>query len=110
VSLTICDALVIVLRHDRRDYQGTGVTVDIVRQLKVPRVMLLVNEVPAAFDSAEIKTQLEKIYNCEVGGILPYAEEMVTLDSGEIFPQRYPTHPITATLADVANRLTISAS
>jgi septum site-determining protein MinD len=71
LTIAIADRLVLILRPDQQDYQGTGVTVRVARQLDVPGLMLLVNNVPAVFDAAEVKAQVERTYQCEVAAVLP---------------------------------------
>jgi MinD-like ATPase involved in chromosome partitioning or flagellar assembly len=105
LSIAISDVLAIVLRPDQQDYQGTGVTVEVARKLDVPRLLLIVNKVPAVFDAADVKAQVEQTYNCEVAAVLPHADEMMTLASSGIFVLRYPNHPITAALKQVAAML-----
>ena len=95
----------IILRLDQQDYQGTGVTVEVARKLDVPRLLLIVNKVPSVFDAADVKAQVEQTYNCEVAAVLPHADEMMTLASSGIFVLRYPNHPITAALKQVAAML-----
>ena len=45
-SIAISDLLIIVLRPDQQDFQGTAVTVDVARKLNVPLMHLVVNKVP----------------------------------------------------------------
>ena len=52
LSIAISDVLVIIMRPDQQDYQGTGVTVEVARKLGVPAMYLVVNKVPQAFNSA----------------------------------------------------------
>ncbi len=105
LSIAISDALAIIMRPDQQDYQGTGVTVEVARKLDVPRLMLVVNKTPAAFDFEEVKKRVEDTYNCEVAAVLPHSDEMMTLASGGVFVVRYPDHPITAKYKQVAARL-----
>ncbi len=46
LSIAISDLLIIVLRTDRQDWQGTAVTVDVARNLHVPHLYLAINMVP----------------------------------------------------------------
>ena len=46
--MALADAVGIVLRLDRQDYQGTAVTVELARRLAVPQISLLVLLVPGA--------------------------------------------------------------
>lgn len=105
LSIALSDLLLIILRPDQQDYQGTGVTVEVARRLKVPCMLLVVNKVPAAFREPEVKAQVEQAYHAEVAGILPHSDEMMAMASAGIFVTRYPDHPITATLKRVADRL-----
>jgi MinD-like ATPase involved in chromosome partitioning or flagellar assembly len=105
LSIALSDALAIILRTDLQDYQGTGIMVEVARKLDVPRMVLIVNEVPSAFDAAEVQLKVEQTYNCEVVAVLPFSDEMMALASGGIFALRYPDHPLTATFKHIAARL-----
>jgi len=105
LSIAISDVLIIILRPDQQDYQGTGVTVEVARRLSVPRMMLVVNKVPAVFSEAEIKARVERAYQAEVAAVLPHSDEMMALASAGVFVTRYPDHPITATLKQVAQQV-----
>ena len=105
LSIAISDVLAIILRPDRQDYQGTGVTVEVARKLSVPRMLLVVNKVPAVFDPAEVKAQVERTYECEVSAVLPHSDELMALASAGIFALRYPYHSVAVMLQQVAARL-----
>jgi MinD-like ATPase involved in chromosome partitioning or flagellar assembly len=105
LSIAISDALVIILRPDQQDYQGTGVTVEVARKLSVPQMVLLVNKVPTTFDFEEVKTRVEETYNCEVAAVLPHSDEMMALASAGIFVLHYPDHIVTSELKKVTTRL-----
>lgn len=105
LSIAISDALVIILRPDQQDYQGTGVTVEVARKLNVPRLLLLVNKVPEVFNFADVQKRVEETYNSEVAAVLPHSDEMMTLASAGIFALRYPEHRVTQSLKQVAAKL-----
>ena len=92
LSITISDALVVILRPDRQDFQGTAVTVDVARKLEVPEMLMVVNKALQVFDFAALQQQVELSYNVVVAGVLPLAEEVVQLASSDIFCLRYPDH------------------
>jgi MinD-like ATPase involved in chromosome partitioning or flagellar assembly len=79
--------------------------VDVARKLEVPRMVLIVNKVPSVFDLDEVKSRVEQTYGCEVAVVLPHSDEMMALASAGIFALRYPEHPVTATLKQLAARL-----
>ena len=105
LSIAISDALAIILRPDQQDYQGTSVTVEVARKLGVPRMVLVVNNVPALFDPEAVKVQVEGAYQCDVAAVLPHSEELMALASAGIFALRYPDHAVTAALKQVAATL-----
>ncbi len=105
LSIAISDALVIILRPDQQDYQGTSVTVEVARKLDVPRLVLVINKVPALFDPADVRAQVQRTYGCEVAAVLPHSDEMMALASGGLFVRRYPDHPLTTALKQVTSAL-----
>lgn len=104
-SLAISHALLIVMRPDQQDYEGTGVTVEVARSLDVPRLLLLVNKTPAAFAPADVQARVEQTFDCAVAAVLPHADEMMTLASNGIFVVRYPDHALTALYRTVVDQL-----
>jgi MinD-like ATPase involved in chromosome partitioning or flagellar assembly len=105
LSIALSDALAIIMRPDSQDYQGTGVTVEVARKLDVPRLVLVVNKMPPSLNPQEVKARVEKTYSCEVAGVLPHSDEMMTLASSGIFVLKYPTHPVADIYRQIAARL-----
>lgn len=105
LSIAISDALIIILRPDQQDYQGTAVTVEVARKLNVPRLLLLVNKVPEVFNFADVRARVEQTYNSEVAAVLPHSDEMMALASAGIFVLQYPDHVVASSLKQVAARL-----
>ncbi|XGV97509.1 MAG: response regulator [Leptolyngbya sp. BL-A-14] len=94
-AIAVCNLLIVVLRPDYQDYQGTAVIVELAHLLPVSEMMLVVNK---AFPTLEMETyrqQLESVYDVSAVEILPFSEEMISLASSEIFSVRHPDHPLT---------------
>lgn len=106
LSIAISDALVLILRPDHQDLQGTAVAIELARRLEVPKMLLVANKVPSDFDAAAIKQQIEKLFSCPVVAALPLSHDMARLASSAIFCNRFPTHPFTLELQKVAELLT----
>lgn len=102
LSIAISDLLVIVLRADQQDYQGTAVTVDLARRLEVPDMRMVVNKVLPELGVDAVRAQVEAAYGAPVAAVLPLCEDMVRLGSGDLFTLRYPDHPLTQSVANVA--------
>jgi MinD-like ATPase involved in chromosome partitioning or flagellar assembly len=105
LSIAMADVLAIVLRPDQQDYEGTSVTVRVARKLRVPRMLLVVNKTPAAFDPEDVRREVETAYECDVAAVLPHSDDMMALSSREVFALRYPDHPVTALYRSVAGSL-----
>jgi MinD-like ATPase involved in chromosome partitioning or flagellar assembly len=105
LSLAISDALVVIMRPDQQDYQGTAVTVDVARKLDVPKLMILVNKTPSVLDFDDVRARVEQTYNATVGAILPHSDEMMILASSGIFSLQYPDHPITQGLKNIVKEI-----
>lgn len=105
LSIAISNTLVVILRPDQQDFQGTAVTVDVARKLKVPKLLLAINKVLPAFDFDVLRKQVEMTYNTSVAGILPLSEEMIQLGSSDIFCLRYADHPFSKTVKEIAEQI-----
>lgn len=105
LSITISDVLLLILRPDRQDFQGTAVTVDVARKLEVPTLYLMVNKVPRGIDTDDLREQMTAAYAAETAAILPLAEEVVQNASGGLFSLTNPDHPWSQQIRGVAERL-----
>jgi MinD-like ATPase involved in chromosome partitioning or flagellar assembly len=105
LSIAISDALILLVRPDQQDFQGTAVAVELARKLDVPELFVVVNKVPAGMDPTALRLQVESMYSTEVLAVLPLSIEMARTGSGDVFCNRYPDHPLTHGLKSVVQRL-----
>ena len=105
LSAIISDVLLIILRPDKQDYQGTAVTIDVARKLEVPKMLLVVNKALPSLNFEVLKQQMQRTYNVPVAGILPVCEEMFHLGSSDIFSLRHPEHSWTKTVGVIAKNI-----
>ncbi|MGB8647525.1 MAG: MinD/ParA family protein [Anaerolineae bacterium] len=105
LSLVISHLLIIIMRPDQQDYEGTGITVQVANELQVPHIMLIVNKTPPALDIAVVQAKVEQTYGVPVAAVLPHSDEMMNLASAGIFAMRYPDHPLTALYRRIASSL-----
>ncbi|MBA4020699.1 MAG: CDP-3,6-dideoxy-D-glycero-L-glycero-4-hexulose-4-reductase [Pirellula sp.] len=105
LSIAISDLLLLIMRPDNQDFQGTAVTAELARRLDVKKMLLMVNKVPPSMDREALRQKVEDLYGVEVAGILPLNEEIVNVASGAIFTNRYPQHPFTRCLVQVVDRV-----
>lgn len=105
LSIAISNALVLIMRPDSQDYQGTSVTVEVARQLEVPKMLLVINKTPPQWNPDEVKQRVESIYNCEVAAVVPHSDDLMTLASSGIFSMRFPEHAVTGIYRQIVKKL-----
>jgi MinD-like ATPase involved in chromosome partitioning or flagellar assembly len=103
LSLVVADTLLVILRPDQQDYEGTGVTVHVAKELEVPRIALVVNKAPVTFDPGVVRERVEHAYECPVVAVLPHSDAMMALGSAGLFSLQHPEEPVSAELVRVAD-------
>ncbi len=102
LSVAISDVLVLLLRPDQQDLQGTAVTIDIARNLGVPNLLLAVNKVLSRHDPKSVKAEIEELFDAPVAGVMPLSEDLVENGSADLFSLKEPNHPWSKALKDIA--------
>jgi MinD-like ATPase involved in chromosome partitioning or flagellar assembly len=105
LSLVISHGLLIVMRPDRQDFEGTGITTRVAKELDVPQIHIVVNKTPTDYDHAEVALRVSATYGCEVAGVLPHSDELMRLASEGVFVLRHPEDPLTGLYQLVADRV-----
>jgi septum site-determining protein MinD len=77
LSVAISDFLIIILRLDHQDFQGTAVTIDVARKLNVPDMVLVVNKVPFSYYDfvGELRRHAEDEIQQQVEEVATYFEK-----------------------------------
>ncbi|MEH2112410.1 MinD/ParA family ATP-binding protein [Nostoc sp.] len=107
LCIAISNMLVVILRPDRQDFQGTAVLVDLARRLKVPNLLMVVNRILQRTDLAALKQQVESTYEVAVAGLFPNSDEMMQLASSDLFYLRHPNHPLSQEMQKVAQQVMV---
>jgi MinD-like ATPase involved in chromosome partitioning or flagellar assembly len=105
LTIAISHVLLLILRPDKQDYQGTAVAVDVARQLKVRKMLLIINKVLESMNTIALKNKVEEAYNTTVAGIFPLSEDVVKLASEGVFCLKYPDHPLTQEFLSVTRQI-----
>lgn len=105
LSIATSDILIIILRPDNQDLQGTSVTIDIARSLDVPHLLLMVNKALPKYDFAVIKAGIEAQFNAPVAGVLPLSFDLADNASNDLFSLKYPEHDWSKALRGVAEAI-----
>lgn len=101
LSIATSDILIIILRPDNQDLQGTAVTVDVARSLDVPNLFLMVNKALPKYDFAEIKNDIESQFQATVTSVLPLSFDMAENASKDLFSLCYPDHEWSKALKNI---------
>jgi MinD-like ATPase involved in chromosome partitioning or flagellar assembly len=105
LSIAISDILIIILRPDNQDFQGTAVTVDIARSLDVPNLILMANKAVPKYDFADIRKTIEETFKAPVAGVLPLSFDLAENASKDLFSLRFPDHEWSKALRSVAETI-----
>ena len=105
LSIAISDMLLLVMRPDNQDFQGTAVTVELARRLDVRDMLMVLNKIPSSVDRELLREQVEGSYKIPVLAMLPLSTEMAQLASSGLFSLRHPDHPLTRELNLITERL-----
>ncbi len=104
LSIAISDTLVVILRPDQQDYQGTAVTLEVARKLDMTNIMLVVNKTTSS-DLDILQNNMEKTYKTPVVGMIPLSAEIARLGSRDIFCLNYPHHPLSQTVNKISQQI-----
>src|SRR5207247_1367373 len=104
----VSDLLILLLRPDRQDYQGTAVTVEVARKLEVPELLLVVNKALPEANAAELVQQVQSAYDVTVAAVLLLNEDLVRMASGDLLSLREPDHVWSRDVRGVAERIVAS--
>jgi septum site-determining protein MinD len=110
LAITLSSAIVVLMRPDRQDFQGTAVTVEIARKLGVPRILLVANKVPDAVDRDELARQVADSYGTELVAALPHSDALMLLGSGGVFCHEAPDEAWSREVGRVAGALNGAAA
>ncbi|MFG1392036.1 MinD/ParA family ATP-binding protein [Xanthobacter agilis] len=103
LSIAISDTLLLVLRPDHQDYQGTAVTLELARRLDVPQLLLVVNKALKAFDTRQLADQICTAFRSPVAAVLPLNEDLVRLGSSGILSALAPESDYVVALRPVVD-------
>ncbi|MEM7033598.1 MAG: MinD/ParA family protein [Chloroflexota bacterium] len=105
LSIAISDVLILIMRPDRQDFQGTAVTVDVSRKLDIPNLFLLINKALPEYDFKALAEQATQTYATHVSGVLPLSTDVARLSSAGVFSVINPNHEWSDTIKSVANQV-----
>lgn len=104
-AIAISNALAVVMRPDHQDYEGTGVTFDVAKNLGVPNLRVVVNKTPAMLRPEDVAARVTDAYKISDVTVFPHCDELMNLAREGIFSLRFPDHPLSAQYRALAQAL-----
>lgn len=92
LSIAISDTLMLILRPDIQDYQGTAVTLELARKLEVPQLLLVVNKALESFDFKDLAQRVFTSYRTPVAAVLPLSTDLIRIGSTGLVRTLHPDH------------------
>jgi septum site-determining protein MinD len=105
LAAAISDALVLILRPDRQDYQGTAIMLELARKLKVPNIYLVVNKAVSRSDFNLLEERVTTTFKERVLAVIPLSDDVAALGSSGIFSVVHPQHEFTQAIQKIASIL-----
>ena len=96
--------LLVVLRPDTLDYEGTGLLVQVARKLNSSSIMLVANQAPPEGVDA-LKKQLENTFEIPVAAIIPHDAHVADYDGVGAFVLEQPEHIVTQAITGILKPL-----
>ncbi len=104
LSISIANKVIVVLRPDQQDYQGTSITVAVARKLGA-HPALVINMVPEIFDEADVAATAAQAYNAEVLAVIPHSQQVLSNGSAELIYLSQPDHIFSRRIDQIYERI-----
>jgi MinD-like ATPase involved in chromosome partitioning or flagellar assembly len=105
LTAAVSDVLLVLVRPDAQDFQGTAVITQVARKLQVPRTLLVATKVIEGVDPVAFAARLEQAFGAKVAASIPLLPGIARLGSDGVFCRQQPDHPVVATLQALADEL-----
>jgi septum site-determining protein MinD len=110
LCMALADTVALLLQLDAYDFQRIAVVLEVLKKLGDRNLWLVPSQVLPNLGPDEVTAKLQTTYQLPVAGVIPLAEQMVTLASAGVFCLHYPDHPLTQTLRALADTLAPAAT
>lgn len=104
LTTAVSDVLVLLVRPDQQDYQGTAVLTEIASKLEVPARYIVMNKVLSRMNREQLVEKVQNAFGLEVIGAIPLDEELAGLESRGLFCRQFPDHEITDVYRRIVER------
>lgn len=103
-TIATAEALLMVMRLDRQDYQGTAVTLDVAERLDIDKLLIIANMVPAVYGRDAVEKELYETFG-QPGRVISHCNDFAASSHRQIFVYEHPHGTYTTQLRRVAETL-----
>lgn len=104
--LGLTDILLVLLRPDQQEYQGTALLIEIGTRFNIPELLVVTNEVGENLDHGSIKEEVKKVFHADCAAILPHNEHLQLSGKGSLLVITRPDNPVAVEISRLALQLT----
>lgn len=105
LSIAVSDQLLIIMRPDQQDLEGSSITLKVASRLQVGQIDVILNKVPRIFDSALLKQEIETAFSYPVLAVIPHFDDLMILGSRSLFSQKHPDHELSRIFFDLSRQI-----
>lgn len=105
MAAAISDVLILILRPDRQDYQGTAIMLELARKLRVPHVHLVINKAVSRADFKVLEERVVATFKERVLAVIPLSDDVAALGSSGLFCIEQPQHEFSIAIQKIAAAL-----
>ena len=103
--LAVTDDLLLLVRPDRRDHQGSAVTADVAVRMGVPRPALVLTQVTGTVLDPADRARIEEAFSIPVAAVLPFSREVAEHQGDRPFAISHAGDPWSIALTGLASDL-----
>ncbi|MBE9009146.1 P-loop NTPase [Pseudanabaenaceae cyanobacterium LEGE 13415] len=104
---TFADQILLVMRPDQQDFQGTALISTALRGFG-GSVRVILNQIADRSQIQSLRDQVERAYRIPVAGAFEWTQEMAQAGSTRLFCLQYPEHPLSIALRSLATQIVSS--
>jgi septum site-determining protein MinD len=105
LTAAVSDVLLVLVRPDAQDFQGTAVIAQVARKLQVPKTLLVATKVLDGVDPVAFSARLEEAFGSKVAASIPLLPGIARMGSDGVFSRVQPDHPVVGTLQKLVQEL-----
>lgn len=104
LSISIANHVVVVMRPDQQDYQGTSITIAVARKLGASPA-LIVNMIPTIYDEQEVAQAAGEAYQVPVWATIYHSQDVLSNGSSNVLYLSNPEHNFSQRILQVTEQI-----